>query len=53
MSPQFLNATMPPTKRPNAEAILIFPESFSGAKTSVRRNLGGGLLAFEQARRER
>src|SRR5258705_30584 len=39
ISPQFLNTTMPPTKRPNAHVILMFPEILSGAKTSVRRNL--------------
>jgi len=32
-------AIIPPTKSPTADAILIFPGSFSGAKISVRRNL--------------
>ena len=38
-SPHVRTAIMPPMKRPTAVATLIFPGSFSGAKTSVRRNL--------------
>ena len=30
---------MPPAKRATADAMLMFPEIFSGARTSVRRNL--------------
>ena len=33
-------AMMPPTKRAMPVARLMFPGIFSGAKTSVRRNLG-------------
>jgi len=38
-SPHVLNTTIPAAKTPTAEAMLMFPGSFSGAKTSVRKNL--------------
>ena len=38
-SPHVRTAIMPPTKNPIAVATLIFPGSFSGEKTSVRKNL--------------
>ena len=38
-SPHVRTAIMLPTKNPIAVATLIFPGSFSGEKTSVRKNL--------------
>ena len=38
-SPHVRTAITPPTKNPTAVATLIFPGSFSGEKTSVRKNL--------------
>lgn len=53
-SPHVRTAIMPPTKNPTAVATLMFPGSFSGEKTSVRKNLRSyDWVFFQKAMLER